>query len=465
MDTVVSPPPGSSNRRSGAGVLLRVGGAAAGLFSALILLGTIGALSQGSFGVSGVLISLFVFIGPTATLSWFLFRAAGRSDERARHPQQVVAPTPPVWPEPAPLAQPGLARPAQPELPVVGAASVADSRPPVGRQPVSAARPRLRDVAAAARERAAALQAQRDRDGYAAGSEWYPPKPIGSLVDAWAVGSGVEIVGESHHVDAFRRIMGRRPGFRTYDGAETQTEAVLVPDPSNPYGRGRAVAVWVEGRHVGNLSQEDGARYFPVLAPMRVNGTLLRAPARVWARAADGTVYARVTLTLPEPSGLHPSNPLPSSPFVVIPAGRGMQVTKEEEHMDVLAGHVLRGAGEVNHVAVTLRSINEIRPRSSYEAVQVELDGKRVGVLSKVQSAKLLPLVKHIEERGLAPVARAVITGTQLKAEVVLYCATADAVDDDWLDDLGDAVTVANVDRTPAKPARPEPDWDDESEW
>lgn len=464
MTTVISPPPGSSNRRSVAGILLRVGGAAAGLFSGLMLIGTIGALSNGSFGMSDALIGLLVFIGPTATLSWFLFRTAGRSDERACHPQQVVAPTSPARPEPARLAPPGLAHPSQLEPPVVGAASVADSRPADGRQRVSAVRHWQQDAAAAARERDAALQAQRDRDGYAVGSEWYPPKPIGSLVDAWAVGRGVEIVGEAHYPEAFRRVMGQRSGFGTYKGVETRMDAVLVPDPSNPYGRGRAVAVYVDGQHVGHLGQDDADRYFPVLSPMRANGRLLRAPARVWASDMGSTVNARVTLTLPDPSGLHPSNALPSSPFVVIPPGRVIQVTKEDEHMDMLSHYVLRGAGEVNHVAVTLRSINEIRPRSSYEAVQVELDGKRVGVLSKVQSAKLLPLVKHIEERDLVPVARAVITGTRLKAEVVLRCAAADTVDDDWLDCLGDAVTVANVDRTPTKPARPEPDWDDENE-
>lgn len=318
---------------------------------------------------------------------------------------------------------------------------------------------------AAARAAAAAEQERRAREGYMSSGDWVPPRPTGRLFDAWAPGRGLEVVGEAWRPDAFRRLMGRQAGFRTYEGAELVADAILVPDPLNPHGKCEAVAVYVGGEHVGYLAQEDAHKYYPPLAAAREDGMLLRVPARTWASATrPDRVNARVTLQIPEPSGLTPSNGLPDRPFVVIPAGRKIQVTKEDEHMEVLARYVLRGSGVDNYVAATLRTINEIRPRSAYEAVQVELGGERVGVLTKGQSEKLLPLVRHIEQRGKLPVVRAVVTGSKLKADVVLLTADATTVDDAWVDSLGEAVTEANVDRRPEPPKRPDFDWDDEGE-
>lgn len=130
--------------------------------------------------------------------------------------------------------------------------------------------------------------------------------------------------------------------------------------------------------------------------------------------------------------------------------------------MDVLTRYVLRGSHVDNYVAATLVSINEIRPRSAYEAVQVEIDGERIGVLTKGQSEKLLPLVKHIEERGLIPVVCAEVKGSQLKVDVVLDTVDAETVDDSWLDALGEAIQESNVDRTEEYLQRPDFEWDDD---
>ena len=196
------------------------------------------------------------------------------------------------------------------------------------------------------------------------------------------------------------------------------------------------------------------------VADLARDGMVLQVPARAWV----GDVAMYLSAWLPAPDAVLPSNGLPEEPHAVLPPGRKIQVAKEDEHMDVLRDYVLRGSEADNHVAATLRSINEIRPRSSYEAVQVEIDGRRVGVLTKLQSDKLLPLVKHIEQRGLLPVVRAAVKGTRLKADVVLDCVDAQTVEDDWLDDLGEVVTDANVDKTPAAQARPDFDWDDEED-
>ena len=301
----------------------------------------------------------------------------------------------------------------------------------------------------------------RARHGYMDGSQWVPPRPRGAPFRAWyPYGERVEVAGLSYREGPLRRLARRNGHRKGADAARFTTDLLLVPDPGNPYGHGSAVAVYLGEDHTGYLPQREADRMHRRVADLARDGMVLQVPARAWV----GDVAMYLSAWLPAPDAVLPSNGLPEEPHAVLPPGRKIQVAKEDEHMDVLRDYVLRGSEADNHVAATLRSINEIRPRSSYEAVQVEIDGRRVGVLTKLQSDKLLPLVKHIEQRGLLPVARAAVKGTRLKADVVLDCVDAQTVEDDWLDDLGEAVTDANVDKTPAAPARPDFDWDDEED-
>ena len=294
--------------------------------------------------------------------------------------------------------------------------------------------------------------------GYMDGTEWVPPRPSGRPVEPWdPYGESVNVAGLSYRQEPLR-LLARRSGHRQGgDAARLEVELLLVPDTHNPYGQGTAVAVYLGEDHTGYLPQADADRMHPHLAPLAQRGVVLKVPGRAWV----GDTAMFLSAWLPQPDAILPSNGLPQAPYALLPRGQTIQVTKEDEHMDVLAGYVVRGAGAVNHVAATLVSINEIRPRSSYEAVQVEIDGQRVGVLTKLQSGKLLPLVRHVEERGLLPVVRAKVTGTRLRAEVVLSTVTADSVDDDWIDALGPATGPANIDQGDPT-ARPDFDWDDQ---
>lgn len=325
----------------------------------------------------------------------------------------------------------------------------------------------LTRAAKAAQDKVAEHKARREREGHMRRGEWVPPVPQGAVVRAWAKGRSTEVVGESFRPEAFIALLGREPGFRQHSGAEVRTEALLVPDPNNPHGKGAAVAVYVGNLHVGYLEQKTAEQYHSALRVVRDAGAVVAVPARVWASRPGGRtahVNSRVPLSLPAPNGLTPSNGLPDCEFVIIPQGRYVQVTKEDEHMDVLARYTLRGASTDNYVAATLRSVNEIMPRSSYRAVQVEIDGERIGVLSKGQSDKVLPLVAHIERCGLLPVARAAVKGTRLKADVVLDIVDAETVEDDWLDRLRVVPgQEANIDAEHGTdPERPSFDWDDE---
>ncbi|WP_146750759.1 MULTISPECIES: hypothetical protein [unclassified Actinomyces] len=470
---------------SGWGIALRVLGVLSTLFAGLGIIGIIGAMATDDYSGGDAVLGSLILVIPPIVVAVLLFRGAERVDkwavERAARRAAQAAAARPTPPQPALLqtqprdesqkakaAEEKAAKRRQIEAERQAAKEEQEAKR-AERKAARAARRKEREekraaAAAAARERAQAEQERKDREGYSTASgDWVPPKPLGTLVDPWAPGQSLEVVGEHYRQRAFVRLLGRKPGFDQYGGVEVYGEGILVPDPNNPYGGDGAVAVYFGGEHVGYLAREDADRYFPTLESMHGNGVLVRVRARVWASrpSAGGDVNARVTLVVPEPAGMFPSNDFPDAPYAVIPTGRRIQVTKEEEHMDVLAGYVRRGVNVDNHVAASLRSINEIRPRSSYECVQVEIDGQRVGVLTKGQSDKLLPLVRHIEQRGYVPIVRAVVKGTKLKADVVLNTADAETIDEDWLDDLGEAITDANIDKMPATTPRPDFDWDD----
>jgi hypothetical protein len=70
----------------------------------------------------------------------------------------------------------------------------------------------------------------------------------------------LEVVGESHYQDALWRIVGGLRG----DPIRFDTQAVLVPEPDNPYDQ-NAIQVRIDGAPVGYLSRHDAAIYLPGL--------------------------------------------------------------------------------------------------------------------------------------------------------------------------------------------------------
>lgn len=136
--------------------------------------------------------------------------------------------------------------------------------------------------------------------------------------------------------------------------------------------------------------------------------------------------------------------------------GSTIQVTKEDEHMDVLTDF-LDKYGSDSAIAVTLHSITEIRPRSVVDAIEVRLDGERIGILTPTQTTNIKPVVDFLDERGITAVAKAALRGNRLKADVTLYVSKAHDIDKDWLDHF------AKIDPKPRHSAvtRPDVEWDE----
>lgn len=280
-------------------------------------------------------------------------------------------------------------------------------------------------------------------------------RPSGEPMPAWSARTHrTEVAGEFFRADAIRSLF-QGINLRVDGGRELDLTAHLADDSHNPYDR-NAVAVWTEGRHIGYLERADAVIWHATIAELAARRLHLVVPLRLWARdpGYGGQCYARAVLGMPGLDGLSPQNHLPADPHVILPVGSTIQVTGEEQHMDAIAAFVPTSGA---HVAATLHAIEEVRPRSVVETVEVRIDDERVGILTQTQSANILPLVRHVEARKLTPVCRAVVVGNSLKADVTLHVVKAQDVDEEWLDSLGPIAPRA----AEHKPTRADYEWDE----
>ncbi|HHU11165.1 MAG TPA: DUF2510 domain-containing protein [Intrasporangiaceae bacterium] len=254
-------------------------------------------------------------------------------------------------------------------------------------------------------------------------------------VKPWARASVWQnVVGESHYREAFLRIVQETRARRGEYGTDIDgVSALVIAEPRNEYDP-NAVAVFVLGHKVGYLPRDAAALYSAPLQDLADRGEALAVEARVWVAPVDDTeMGGSVSLMLPPAQGVQSFNDLPGVPCQVIPQGGAIQVTGEDQHMDVLGKYV--GDGE-RHLAVTLHVVEEQKTERSkpYDCVEVRLDGHRVGVLTRAMSEKMVDVVQYISDRGKLPVCRAVLKGSSLRAEVVLFVAKSHEVSQRWLD-------------------------------
>ena len=114
--------------------------------------------------------------------------------------------------------------------------------------------------------------------------------------------------------------------------------------------------------------------------------------------------------------------------------GSAIQVLKEEDHFDILFNHVPPEG--VGLLLVSLhRAIRILKNGVERPFVEVRLKGERVGELSNITSAHLLPLLEHTETIGETALAYAKISGSALAAQLVLHAAKATEISNDWLSD------------------------------
>ncbi|WP_442542519.1 HIRAN domain-containing protein [Arthrobacter sp. KN11-1C] len=245
----------------------------------------------------------------------------------------------------------------------------------------------------------------------------------------------IEVVGEHAYSKAIKAALraNKAPVNVRSDSEAEDVHVELVAEPDNPYDV-NAVSVRWRNQVLGYLSREDAVRYAQPIRRIIASGFSAATTARIWAYDGGDRLQARVTVALPVPELIAPLNGAPAGVTTLVPWGSAIQVLKEEGHFDFLFNYVpAEGVGlllvSFHKVTRTLRNGTE-RP-----FVEVRLDGKRVGELSNVTSAHLLPLLEHTETIGETALAYAKITGSALAAQLVLHAAKATEISNDWLSD------------------------------
>lgn len=232
-------------------------------------------------------------------------------------------------------------------------------------------------------------------------------------------------------------------GVMPLDSVARDACAQLVADPMNPVDP-QAVAVWVEGRHVGYLPAAVAPRYFAVFAAMQSAGQVATVPANLWARPyddyvdqPDGSVvverrcYTRVSVALAEPEMVRPLNMAPPRPRAELPVGSSVKITHIQDHLAHL-GVVLRDR-PAGWVHATLHRGEPATPRSTRPVVEVRVSGYRAGTLTPQMSETYLPLVDHLAAAGTVTVGRVLLEGSPVSVVAALHAVRPHEVTADWL--------------------------------
>ncbi|MGW0036733.1 hypothetical protein [Gordonia sp. NPDC003376] len=116
----------------------------------------------------------------------------------------------------------------------------------------------------------------------------------------------------------------------------------------------------------------------------------------------------------------------------MLPRAAIVQVTKESDFFDALAQFV--PANGYGLVYATLRRDVVVTARTTKDVVAVRISGEKIGELTPAMSGKFLPLIDHLQSRGLTAVCWADLTGSAVAAEVRIDAVKAHEADAGVLD-------------------------------
>ncbi|WP_329406673.1 TerD family protein [Nocardia vinacea] len=264
--------------------------------------------------------------------------------------------------------------------------------------------------------------------------------PAGSSYRLWGQARtycDYELNVEEEFLPAIRSLFP--PDFT--DGRETlRPDVQLISEPDGPRGQW-AISVRTEGRTIGYLGADDAPQWAGVLRRILGSGFIPTTSSRIWAREYEGwdgdDFSAYVQIALGKPSEAIPANEPPAVPYTMLPRSTIVQVTREHDHFDVLRKHVpAQGYG------LMFVTLHENVPDSgrSKPHVEVRIDNERVGQLTPQMSQRFLPMIQHLDGRGLVTACWADITGSAVAAKVRIDGIKANEATDEVLN--GRPVTI-----------------------
>lgn len=238
------------------------------------------------------------------------------------------------------------------------------------------------------------------------------PKPSGGRVqkpkatDESARGGMMNVVGESNYQPAIRKACDWQPGTDTLFDCFAQ----LVPEPTNPYDP-NAVRVDIEGNCVGYLSRADAVELRPVImrAISEQGSGLVRAVIAGRAEGDTDNLGVFLDLTIdretasaePDAARQIREQDMDWSRF---DDHRRVRVVGHQYHQPALlkaSEHVIQSDGDRCETTATL--VRE--PTNDHDplAVQVMVNGERVGYLKSGSAKRYNKRVEALEDEGKHP--------------------------------------------------------------
>ncbi|MFR9774288.1 TerD family protein [Nocardia sp. SC052] len=268
--------------------------------------------------------------------------------------------------------------------------------------------------------------------------------PIGSAYRLWGQNRswhGYELTIEEEYLPAIRSLYPPELPDRN-DGLSPEVQ--LIPEPDSLQGPW-AVSVRTGGRTIGYLDADTARNWAVVLRRIIASGFLPATSSKIWVREYDDwegglELHANVLIGLEDPALAIPVNDPPNSAYTLLPRSGIVQVTKEHEHFDALLKFVPEGG--IGLLVVTLHE-NTAESSRAKPHVEVRIDGERIGQLTPQMSQRFLPMIRHLESRGLVTACWGEITGSAVAAKVRIDAIKANEASPDVLD--GPPVTVPRL--------------------
>lgn len=238
-----------------------------------------------------------------------------------------------------------------------------------------------------------------------------------------------DIVGENWREKQITRVLGKAPELNA--SVERFVVAELVPEPDNPFDA-FAISVRVDGFVVGYIPAEDTDTLRPVVNRLIASEIVPTVQSRIWAVSRKGGLKASIRLALPEMSQVFPLNEAPIGDYSIIPRGRKVQVSGEEQYREFLIDYLPPSGSGLFLFTLVAREV--LAKTSSKTVVDVYLDGEPVGSLSPVTSKSLLPVITHLDNEGITAAVLGTLSGSRLEMNISIDALKAEEISDIWLD-------------------------------
>ena len=235
------------------------------------------------------------------------------------------------------------------------------------------------------------------------------------------------------------------------DGAELLVDAELVPELDGPQGVW-SIAIRIAGRTIAHLPDDNAIAWTAVVRRVIASGFVPTTCSRISGREYEGfdgvTFWPSVQIVLGDPSDALPRNQPPPAPYTMLPKSSIVQVTKEEQYFDALRSLVPPGGHGVFFATLHERPAEGRRTA----LVEVRIDDSCVGQLTPQTSQRFLPMIRHLQHRGLLAACWSDVTGSPVAAEVRVKAVKAHEATDEVLN--GPPATVAPLATELSDPAQ-----------